>query len=152
MAKFVYPMQNILELKQKLEDQEKINFGLAQAKVNEEQEKLRQIMIRQADYERQLKEASQGNINIVEIKTCKNAVNSMKVALRDQMIQLSKAQKQLEVVRKRLNTVMQERKMHEKLREHAFDEFKKELLHEEGKLTDELVSYTYFSKMNEEVY
>ena len=38
---------------------------------------------------------------------------------------------------------MVERKTHEKLKEKAFEEFKQELLHEESKEIDELVSYTY---------
>ena len=71
MAKFVYRMQNILELKQKIEEQEKANFGMATARFNEEQNKLRDLMIKQAGYERRLKELSIGDINIKEIKTCK---------------------------------------------------------------------------------
>ncbi len=149
MAKFVYRMQNILDLKQKIEEQEKANFGMAVAKFNEEQQKLREIMLRQAGYEKQLRELTQGDINVSEIKTCKHAVNSMKVAVRDQMIQLSKAQKAMEAARRKLNTVMVERKMHEKLREHAFEEFLDEIDREESKITDELVSYSYYSAENE---
>ncbi len=150
MAKFVYRMQNILELKQKIEEQEKANFGMATARFNEEQNKLRDLMIKQAGYERRLKELSIGDINIKEIKTCKSAITSMKVALRDQMFEVSKAQKAMENARKRLNTVMMERKMHEKLREHAFEEFLDEIDREESKITDELVSYSYFNTEKEE--
>ena len=150
MAKFVYRMQNILELKQKIEEQEKANFGMATARFNQEQDKLRQLMIKQAAYERQLKELSVGNIDIKAIKTCKSAITSMKVALRDQMIEVSKAQKAMENARKKLNAVMMERKMHEKLREHAFEEFLDELDREESKITDELVSYTYFNTEKED--
>ena len=150
MAKFVYRMQNILELKQKIEEQEKANFGMATARFNEDQNKLRDLMIKQAGYERRLKELSIGDINIKEIKTCKSAITSMKVALRDQMFEVSKAQKAMENARKRLNTVMMERKMHEKLREHAFEEFLDEIDREESKITDELVSYSYFNTEKEE--
>lgn len=142
-------MQNILELKQKIEEQEKANFGMATARFNEEQQKLRELMIRQAGYEKRLKELSFGNIDIKEIKTCKSAITSMKVALRDQMIEVSKAQKAMENARKRLNTVMMERKMHEKLREHAFEEFLNELDYEENKITDELVSSRFFNTEEE---
>ena len=142
-------MQNILELKQKIEEQEKANFGMATARFNEEQDKLRQLIIKQAGYERRLKELSVGKIDIKAIKTCKSAITSMKVALRDQMIEVSKAQKAMENARKRLNTVMIERKMHEKLREHAFEEFLNELDYEENKITDEIVSSRYFSAMEE---
>jgi flagellar FliJ protein len=150
MAKFVYRMQNILDLKQKIEEQEKANFGMATARFNEEQRKLRELMIKQAGYERQLRELSVGEINIKDIKTCKNAITSVKVALREQMIELSKAQKAMELARKKLNEVMMERKMHEKLREHAFEEFLDEMDYEESKVTDELVSYSYFNSEKEE--
>ena len=149
MAKFVYRMQNILDIKQKLEEQEKANLGLATARYNEEQMKLREVIKRQADYERQLRDLSLGTLNINEIKSCKQSITSMKVLVRDQMIAVSKAQKQMEAVRKRLNEVMMDRKMHEKLREKEFDKFLQELNYEEGKLTDELVSYTYFNTEEE---
>ena len=38
---------------------------------------------------------------------------------------------------------MIERKTHEKLKEKAFDEFKKEIEKEESKAVDELVSFTH---------
>ncbi len=150
MAKFVYRMQNILELKQKIEEQEKANFGMAVSRFNEEQQKLKDLMIKQAGYERRLKELSIGTIDIKAIKTTKSAITSVKVALREQMIELSKAQKAMENARKKLNEVMMERKMHEKLREHAFEEFLDEIDHEESKITDELVSYTHFNTEKEE--
>ncbi len=149
MAKFVYRMQNILELKKKIEEQEKANFGIATARFNEEQQKLRELMLRQQGYEAHLKEISVGSINVSEIRTTKSAIASMKIALRDQMIEVSKAQKLMENARKRLNAVMIERKMHEKLREHAFEDFLDELDHEESKIVDELVSYSYFKNEEE---
>ena len=123
---------------------------MATARFNEEQQKLKELMIKQAGYERRLKELSIGTIDVKEIKSCKNAIQSMKVALRDQMIELSKAQKAMEVARRKLNEVMMERKMHEKLRENAFEQFLDELDYEEGKITDELVSYSYFNGEKEE--
>ena len=59
------------------------------------------------------------------------------------MLEVHKAEKQLDIVRKRLNEVMIERKTYEKLREKKFEEFKAEVLYEENKEVDELVSYTY---------
>ena len=150
MAKFTYRMQNILDMKLKLEDQEKIAFGIATANLEAEQEKLKEVMLRQAGYERQLKELATGTINISDIKVCKNAITSMKVMVRDQMIQVSKAQKALEAARKRLNDIMMERKMHEKLKEREFEVFLAEQNAMESKITDELVSYSYFNNDNGE--
>ena len=59
------------------------------------------------------------------------------------MVEVHKAEKELEDARNRLKTVMQERKVQEKLREKAFEEFKQELAEAETKEIDELVSYIY---------
>ena len=48
MAKFQYKLQSVLDIKQKLESQEKIAFGLASAKLLEEQEILQKLMIQKA--------------------------------------------------------------------------------------------------------
>ncbi len=143
MARFVYRMQNILELTEKLETQEKINFSIAQQAVNEEQEKLKALLERRAEYERKQDELIQGLIDFKELEHCKQAITIMKVKIRDQMLELQKAQRALERARKRLDEVMKDRKTHENLRDKAFEEFKRELAAEENKATDELVSYTY---------
>ena len=44
MAKFVYRMQNILEIKEKLEAQEKAAYSVANARLMEEQEKLQGLL------------------------------------------------------------------------------------------------------------
>jgi flagellar FliJ protein len=45
---------------------------------------------------------------------------------------------------------MQERKMHEKLKENKFEEFRKEINAQEAKETDQVVSYQYNNKSTEE--
>ncbi len=59
-------------------------------------------------------------------------------------------QKKLEVVREHLEQVMMERKAQEKLREKAFEQFKKDELAAESKAIDELTSYVYGNKNPEE--
>ena len=49
----------------------------------------------------------------------------------------------LEAAREELGIVMKERKTQEILRDKDFEEFKKELMRQESKEIDELVSYTY---------
>lgn len=143
MAKFKYRMQNILDIKKKLEEQEKINYGLANAKLEEEKSKLRKLMIQRAGYEKQLTEFMEGTMDLLEIKTARRSIDTMKTLIRTQMIQVHAAEKNLELARQRLKSVMIDRKTHEKLREHAFEEFKQEVAYEENKSVDELVSYTY---------
>ena len=143
MAKFAYRMQSILDIKEKMEGQAKIAYGTANAKLMDEQAKLQQIMFRKAGYESQARKLVNGTIDVPKIKECKRAVDAMKTMQRSQMMNVHAAERDVELARKQLNEAMVERKTHEKLKEKAFEEFKQELLHEESKEIDELVSYTY---------
>lgn len=143
MARFQYKLQSILDIKEKLESQEKIAFSLASAELAREQETLQDLMIQKAGYDKRARKLLEGTLDLVEVNTCRKAVETMKTRIRGQMMNVHKAEKQLDAVRRRLNEVMIERKTYEKLREKEFEEFKVELAYEEKKEVDELVSYTY---------
>ena len=133
MAKFVYRMQNILNIKQKLETQAKMTYSLANQKYLEQQKILQEYMVRRVGYEQHWKKLMQGNLNLQEVEHARADVNAMKTIVRRQMVEVHKAEKELEDARNRLKTVMQERKVQEKLREKAFEEFKQELAEAETK-------------------
>lgn len=149
MAKFVYRMQNILNMKEKMEDQAKIAYGLANGKLLEEQQRLQEILVRKAGYEKQAKTLVNGTIDIPKIRECKRAVDTMKSMQRTQMMNVHVAQKNVDAARIRLNEIIVERKTHEKLKERAFEEFKQEMQYAENKEIDELVSYTYHGGLTE---
>lgn len=140
-------MQNILDIKVKMENQAKIAYGIANSKLMDEQGKLREIVVRKACYEREAKELVSGNIDVHKIKENKKAIETMKSKQRTQMMNVHVAEKNLEAARVRLNNVMIERKTHEKLKEIAFEEFKQEIQYAENKEIDELVSYTYHENL-----
>ena len=146
MAKFKYRMQNILDIKMKLESQAKIAYGVANQKYLEEQKKLQEIVLRRASYEKVLKESMMGKIDVRQVSHARADVNTMKTLVRRQMIEVHKAELELEDARRALNEVMQERKIQEKLKEKAFEQFKNEIKEGESKEIDELVSFTYNSK------
>ncbi len=146
MAKFKYRMQNILNVKMKLESQAKIAYGIANQNYLEEQRKLQEIILRRTGYEKALKETMTGVIDVRKVSHARNDVNTMKTLMRRQMIEVHKAEMALEDARKALNEVMIERKTHEKLKEKAFEQYKEELKAEESKEIDQLVSYTYNDK------
>ena len=148
MAKFRYRMQNILDVKLKLEEQAKADFAFAARRVAEEEEKLQNLQIQRAEYERALREAAIGRIDLNNISFYKSAINTMKTKIRTQMMQVHTAQRNLEARRKQLNDVMADRKMHENLKEKEFEMFKEELAKDESKAIDELVSFTYGEKQS----
>lgn len=143
MTKFVYRMQNILNLKLKLEEQAKIAFSTANAKLREEEKKLSQIKKERQLYENRLKRCSEGRLVILEMRRCSEAIEIKKMQAEDQKKQIRLAERNVEIARKKLNDVMIERKTQEILRDKAFEEFKQELKEEEKKETDELTSYQY---------
>lgn len=143
MAKFVYRMQNILDIKMKLESQAKIAYGAANNKLQEEQQKLQEILVRRAAYENEAKELVSGTINVIKIRENKHAIDVIKSRQRAQLMNVHVAEKNVEAARIHLNEVMTERKTHEKLKERAFENFKQELQYTESKEIDELVSYSF---------
>ncbi len=140
MAKFTYKMQNILDIKYKLETQAKTSFSIAAAKLNKEEEKLEGLVQRKNAYEIRARELVEDRLNFQEIRVNRTA---MKGAIRNQTLAVHVAERNLESARKHLQNVMIERKTHEILKDKAFEEFKRELEREESKAVDELVSFTH---------
>ena len=145
MARFRYRMQNILELNEKLEDQQKASFALANAKLQEEQRILQELMMKKAAYEQRVKDYASGMVDILEIQRCKEGVRVTDLLIRSQRTEIRKAQRLVDVERTKLNEARQARKTQEKLKEKAFDAFRKEMAAEENKVTDELISFKYGS-------
>lgn len=143
MAKFVYKMQNILEVKYKLESQAKTNYANASAKLMEEKDKLSKLIDRRTFYENKARELMSSKLDILEIKSCKAAIEKIKTDIKQQILQVTLAERNLEHARIKLYEIMNDRKIHEKLRENAFEDFMKEVNAQESKEIDELVSYTY---------
>lgn len=143
MAKFKYSMQNILEIKMKLETQAKNEFSIANRKYQTEKDRLDELVLKRVGYETRLRKSLCGELNIKDINNLKKDINSIKSAIRTQLSNVKKAEDELEIKRYALNELMKERKTHEKLREKKFDEFQKEERDNESKEIDQLVSFTY---------
>lgn len=146
MAKFQYRMQSILNIKLKMEEQAKMQFAQAQAKLNEEEAKLQALKDRKSVYEAELKRLLLEKLDLLKIEEMQNAVMRMEEFIVLQQREVDKASRALEREREKLTEVMVERKSHEKLKENAFEQFMQELNSAEGKEIDELTSYTYGQK------
>lgn len=143
MAVFKYKMQNILDVKMKLETQAKTAFALEVQKLREEELKLEQIYADIDRYENELKEAAIGILDIEKMNSCNEGINIKKQAAVEQIKNIKVAERNVELARNKLNRVMVERKTQEVLREKAFEEFVKEFNAQEAKEVDEIVSYKF---------
>lgn len=150
MAKFIYRMENILQIKYKLEEQAKQNYMEVQARLNEATDKLQQLQNRKQGYEEQYRQLVFEHLNILEIETCKNAILYMDDEIKNQQNVIHTIEKELEQALERMNEAMKDRKIHEKLKENQFEIFKQELNLEEMKEIDQLVSYQYNNPNSED--
>ena len=143
MARFIYRMQNILEIKLKIEDQAKTEFATTKMHLDEEEEKLRFLMDRRAAYVEQGRTLRKDSLKVREILENRAAIDRMDEYISFQLKSVEKARQQLESAREHLKEAMQESKTHERLREKAFDQFIHEENVKEAKEIDELTSYVH---------
>lgn len=143
MAKFTYRMQSILNIQYQLETQAKMELGRAQMKLMEEEEKLQELIDRKEAYLEEGRKMRSDVLHVSDLKDNRNAVLIMDEMIEAQREQVALAQDAVEAARLKLQGVMQERKMHERLKEKALEQFMQEENAAEGKAVDELTSYTY---------
>ncbi len=143
MKKFRYKMESVLQIKMKLEDQAKLNYGNARMRLTMEEEKLEQMILKKSGYEEELRGLRMNRLNLLDIRVCEQAIDTMKSNIKQQMIQVRNGEHRLEVARIRLNDAMVDRKTHERLKEKAFEEYLLEFDSEERKEVDELNSFNY---------
>lgn len=151
MAKFKYRMQNVLDIKQKMEESAKMEFAEANLRVMKEEEKLSEILHRKRKYEAEGKMLRKEKLHVSDIKSNAKAISVLQGMQREQEKEVEKAAAFQEQKRLALQNAMQERKIQEKLYENAFEEFKQEENARESKEIDELVSYVYGQRSKEEI-
>ena len=151
MAKFRYRMQNILNIKEKLEMQAKNEFAAANMELLEEQERLSVMLRENAALQEEGKKLRQKeSLSIRDIADNSLSVSLMKEKMKRQALAIHLAEQKVEEKRKAMTDLMQERKTQEVLRDKAFEVFLQEEKAEEGKQIDQLTSYTYGQKAKKE--
>ena len=126
-----------------------MNFALMRAKLTEEEEALAALNARRAEIAEEGIRMRNDKIDILKIKENTALASYYDDQIRLQKVKVATASKNLENARLRMQNAIQERKIHEKLRENAFDKFMKEEALNEAKEIDQLTSYTYGQKKTE---
>ncbi|MCR4591081.1 MAG: flagellar FliJ family protein [Lachnospiraceae bacterium] len=149
MARFKFRMQNILNLKEKLETQAEMRFA-QQKKVLDEAVRYKEVLLlRKEQLAEEGRRIRTDELDLLEIQN-----NDLSRRLCDEDIiraeeRIKREEHVLELRRQELEKVMKERKAQEKLREHAFQRFLQEEAAAESKQIDELTSYQYGQKQAE---
>ena len=150
MAKFIYRMENILNIKYKMEEQAKQEYMTVRMRLNEAEEELASLQNRKNGYFDTYRRLVSEKLEVLDIEECKNAIILMDQYIANQNQIIKNIERELEAAINKMNEAMQERKIHEKLKENQFEIFLQELNQEEMKEIDQLVSYQYNNTSEEE--
>ena len=86
MAKFIFKMESILSVKEKLEEQAKAEYSIEMMKLRQEEEKLDKLKLRRDMYQLKLYDAVTDKLNILEIKILEDSVENIKYNIKLQMV------------------------------------------------------------------
>ena len=150
MARFVYKMQSVLNIKQKTESQTKMEFAMAQAELNKQLDILDEYVRRKAQYLQEAEELRNAeSLKLQDILDNQYATAQMDVMIKAQTQVVQQYEAKAEKVRLKLARNIQERKMQEVLRDRAFAEYLEEEKQEEYKENDQRTSFTYGQRQKE---
>ena len=99
MARFIYRMQSILDIKTKMEEQAKMEFAAARMRLDEEEEKQRVLEERKNAYEEKGRMLRRDSLKVPEIMENQDAMARMDEFIALQQKNVEKAQQQLEEAR-----------------------------------------------------
>lgn len=143
MAVFRFRMQNILEMKEKLEEQAKNEFAHAQRELAEEEELLNALFQKKEAYIEQGIQLRNRVIDIQEIMDNKKAIEHTDMLIEQQKLSVAVAGKKVDAATKQLMDARVQTKTYSKLREKEFNDFLAEEARKESKEIDELNSYRF---------
>ncbi len=150
MARFVYRMQSVLNIKQKTESQTRMEFAVAQTELNKQLDILDEYVRRKEQYLMEAEKLrNEESLKLQEILDNQYATAQMDVMIRQQSMVVKQYEDRVDKVRMKLTKNIQERKMQETLRDKAFAEYLEEEKQEEAKENDQRTSFTYGQRQKE---
>lgn len=149
MARFVFSMQNLLNIKEQMENQAKMEYANAQDRLRQREQELQDLEDEKAAIYEKGRQMRLTTINVLDLKENKASLEHMDEVIARQKRRVETARDDVEDALEQLRLAMQERKTIEILREKAFAQYLEEEKAREGKEVDELVSYTYGLRIKE---
>ena len=142
-GKFKFRFQNVLRIKEKIEESKKYQLASTQQHFSREKNKLDYLLQKKEKNINKWNEVSNGN-KIIKIKDLQNASTQLQMLndlIDEQESVVEKIEKKLTNHIKELVEAKQERKTFEKIKEKDFEIFKEEQEKLEVALIDQIVTY-----------
>ncbi len=150
MARFSYRLQGVLNLRLQQEEQAKSEFSFAAKELDDQLAILQELENRRKAYiEEGYTLRSQDVMDVQEIVDNNYAEKQIRSMILRQEQVVERYRGKLEVARIKLTKAVQERKMQERLKEKAFEQFVEEEKEAEFKEMDERTSFTYTQRSRE---
>ena len=146
MAKFRFRLQGLLDIKQKIEDQKRQEYGLAVAAAEREKQKKQELLDKKEEKIIEFRRRIEKIIDSQSHESYNNYIEFLKEEVLRQEKVILEAEKIVEKKRLELVDSMKERKTLEKLSERQYDEFLIEQKLAQQRVVDEIVSYRFDNK------
>lgn len=143
MMKFKYDLQNILNLKEKMEEQKKMALKNAHQHLEVQKDKLNHLHDQLDASNGSFRDSVCHTIKVREIRTLNHMNQYMQTCIKEQNTVVEQATYEVENKRVALTEALMEKKMYEKLKANAYESYKVAFNKEEQKKLDEIVSYKY---------
>jgi len=142
MAKFIFKLQSVLNLRKQKEDSIKNELAVAIRKLEAERRKLFELENTLEDSVREFNEKAKKTTvhELIEFNEYLSLLNSR---IKSQKENVNNAAKYVDKVREELVKAMKDRKILEKLKDRQYEEFLLERKRLEQKTNDEIVSFNY---------
>ena len=143
MPRFNFRLQGHLNLKSKIEDQRKLEYGQAVSELERERALLARLELQRTDTISAFREGINEGIKPQAASNFNSYLNWLKESIRLQAENVTQAEEIVARRRAALAEAMKERKMLETLKEKHYEDFMREENLAEQKTIDEIVSYRH---------
>ena len=102
MAKFLYSMQNVLDIKERLETQAKTEYAEMNNRLFIEEETMKRLGKRLDSYENLARSSASERLDIMEMRRCNEAIDIIKNQMTQQAVRIRIAQRNVDNAMKKL--------------------------------------------------
>ncbi len=148
MGKYSFKFQTMLSLKEKMQEQKEIEYGIAVQKLEEEKTILNEKYEAREKMVENFRQSVSESINPKNITDYNYYINRLSKEIDAQKNVIEKCEEETKEKQRELFKALSETKMFEKLKEKGLEEYIKEQKIEENKMVDEIVTYRYTNKEN----
>lgn len=147
---FKFKLESVLSLKNSLEDTKKRELGILNTQKSNLEQQQDNLIQEEKTATNTLKEAQKNHIDLQMIKNSREYTQVLTHKKTELQNQINEAEKKIQLKREELIAAMADRKILDNLKEIKKQEYAIELIKEQEKQVDEIVSYKYTKNGGEE--